>query len=146
MARCILWTVLYCINQSRDDTERLMIVDEAFQVGKLQGFELLRDTMRKRGLNFMLIFQPTGQFEKLYGKEGVRAWNSSVTARVYGPTEDPTDQVELFRMIGEYTVDIEGQSKSTGLRGLGIGTPSMNITVWRDIAGEYARHRTSERG
>ena len=57
MARCILWTILYCINQSRDDTERLMIVDEAFQVGKLQGFELLRDTMRKRGLNLMLIFQ-----------------------------------------------------------------------------------------
>ena len=128
MARCILGAILYCINQSRDDTERLMIVDEAFQVGRLQGFELLRDTMRKRGLHLMLIFQSTGQLEKLYGKEGVRAWNSSVAARVYGPTEDPTDQAELSRMIGEYTVDIEGQSKSTGLRGLGIGTPSTNIT------------------
>ena len=75
----------------------------------------------------MLVFQSTDQLEKLYGKEGVRAWNSSVAARVYGC--GPTDQAELFRMIGEYTIDIEGQSKSTGLRGLGIGTPSTNITM-----------------
>ncbi|WP_419738593.1 type IV secretory system conjugative DNA transfer family protein [Ruegeria sp.] len=128
IVRCILSALLYCINEGQDGIERLMIVDEAYQVGRLQGFELLRDTMRKRGLHLMLIFQSTGQLEKLYGKEGVRAWNSSVAARVYGPTEDPTDQAELSRMIGEYTVDIEGKSRSTSLRGFGIGTPSSNVT------------------
>ena len=128
MVRSILSAILYCVNESRDGIERLMIVDEAYQVGRLQGFELVRDTMRKRGLHLMLIFQSTGQIEETYGKAGMRAWNNSVAARVYGTSDDPEDAAVLSRMIGEYTVDVENRSTSTGMRGFGIGTPTDNKT------------------
>ena len=128
LVRSILGAILYCVNESRDGLERLMIVDEAYQIGRLQGFELIRDTMRKRGLHLMLIFQSAGQLEELYGKAGVRAWNNSVAARVYGTSDDEQDAGILSRMIGEYTVDVEGRSRSSGLRGMGFGTPSENVS------------------
>ncbi|MYB75750.1 MAG: TraM recognition domain-containing protein, partial [Chloroflexi bacterium] len=128
MVRAILGAIVYCVNESRDGIERLMIVDEAYQVGRLQGFELIRDTMRKRGLHLMLIFQSTGLLEQAYGKESVRAWNNSVAARVFAGTDDVDDQAVISRMIGEYTVDVENRSTSTGMRGFGIGTPNDNRT------------------
>jgi len=128
MARAILGSILYHVSESRDGIERLMIVDEAYQVGRLQGFELVRDTMRKRGLHLMLIFQSTGQIEEAYGKAGVRAWNNSVAARVFAATDDNEDQAIISRMIGEYTVDVENRSTSFGVRGFGIGTPNDNRT------------------
>ena len=128
LARAILGALLYVINENEDGIERLMIVDEAYQVGRLRGFELIRDTMRKRGLHLMLIFQSAGQIREVYGEDGVRAWNASVAARVFGSTEDERDAASLSRMIGDYTVDVEGRSRSSGLRGLGIGTPSANIS------------------
>ena len=99
-----------------------------YLVGRLQGFELIRDTMRKRGLHLMLIFQSIAQLEETYQKTGARAWNNSVAARVYAATDDNEDQAAISRMIGEYTVDIEARSTSTGMRGFGIGTPTDNRT------------------
>ncbi len=128
MARAILGAILYHVNESQDGVERLMIVDEAFQVGRLQGFELIRDTMRKRGLHLMLIFQSTAQIEEIYQKTGARAWNNSVVARVYAGSDNEDDQAKISRMIGEYTVDVEGRSTSAGMRGFGIGTPTDNRT------------------
>ena len=128
LARAILGALLYVIAETGDGIERLMIVDEAYQVGRLRGFELIRDTMRKRGLHLMLIFQSVGQIREVYGEDGVRAWNASVAARVFGTTEDERDAASLSRMIGDYTVDVEGRSKSSGIRGLGIGTPSANAS------------------
>ena len=128
IVRAILAAIVYHVNESRDGIERLMIVDEAYQVGRLQGFELIRDTMRKRGLHLMLIFQSIAQIEQTYQKTGARAWNNSVAARVYAGTDDLEDQGAISRMIGEYTVDVENRSTSTGMRGFGIGTPNDNKT------------------
>ena len=126
MVRAILGAIVYHVNESQDGVERLMIVDEAYQVGRLNGFELIRDTMRKRGLHLMLIFQSTGLLEDAYGKESVRAWNNSVAARVFAATDDDKDQMVISKMIGEYTVDVENRSSSLGMRGFGIGTPTEN--------------------
>ena len=126
--RQILGTILYIINQEQDGVERLMIVDEAYQIGKLKAFENVRDTMRKRGLHLMQIFQSTGQIEELYGRAGVKAWRSSTAAIVYSTIADPDEAEQVSKMIGQYTVNIQGQSKSNSFRGFGIGTPSSSTS------------------
>ena len=124
--RQILSTILYIINQEQDGIERLMIIDEAYQIGKMKAFETVRDTMRKRGLHLMQIFQSSGQLEKLYLREGVKAWRSSTAAMVYSTIADPDEAEQVSKMIGQYTVNVQGQSKSNSFRGLGFGTPSTS--------------------
>ena len=136
LVRMIVGTIAYVIDDSPDGHERVMIIDEAFQVGRLKIFERIRDTARKKHLHLMLIFQTSGQLETLYGKAGVRSWNDSMAARVYSTTEDPIDQEEISKMVGEYTADIEGKSKSSSARGLLISIPtssSSNNTSLRNV-------------
>lgn len=136
LVRMIVGTLAYVIDDSPDGHERVMIIDEAFQVGRLKIFERIRDTARKKHLHLMLIFQTSGQLETLYGKAGVRSWNDSMAARVYSTTEDPIDQEEISKMIGEYTADIEGKSKSSSSRGFVMSTPtssSSNNTSLRNV-------------
>jgi type IV secretion system protein VirD4 len=136
LVRLILGTIAYVIDDKPDGHERVMIIDEAYTVGRLKIFERIRDTARKKHLHLMLIFQTSGQLKTLYGDAGVRSWNDSMAARVYSTTEDPIDQEEISKMIGEYTADIEGKSKSSSSRGFVMSTPtssSSNNTSLRNV-------------
>ncbi len=128
LIRLIVGTLAYVVDEKPDGHERMMIVDEAYQVGRLKIFEKIRDTSRKRHLHLMQIFQTSGQLEELYGHAGVRAWNNTQAARIYSTTSDAKDQEELSKLIGEYTADIEGSSKSSSVRGLGLGTPTASAS------------------
>ena len=126
IVRQIIATFVFIVEEEKGLGERLMIIDEAYQVGKLKQLELIRDTMRKRGLHLMQIFQSVGQMEELYGPAGVRSWNSSVAARVFTNSEDPGEQEQISKAIGKYTANIGSGSKSVSTRGLVIGTPSSS--------------------
>lgn len=128
LMRLIVGTLAHVIDHKPDGHERIMIVDEAFQLGRLQIFEKIRDTARKNHLHLIQIFQSTGQLEKLYGPTGLETWNDLMAARVYSTTESVKDQENISKMIGEYTADIEGKSKSSSSRGWGIGTPTAGTS------------------
>jgi type IV secretion system protein VirD4 len=128
LVRLILGTIAYVIDEHPDGVERVMIVDEAFQVGRLKVFETIRDTARKRDLHLMLIFQTPNQLETLYGKPGVSSWENVVAARLYSSTESTQDRENISKTIGEYTGDITGTSKSSSFRGFAMGTPTASTS------------------
>jgi type IV secretion system protein VirD4 len=126
LVRLILGTIAYVIDEHPDGVERVMIVDEAYQVGRLKVFESIRDTARKRDLHLMLIFQDPNQLETLYGKTGVGSWENIIAARLYSATEYLVDRENISKAIGEYTADITGTSKSSSFRGFVMGTPTAS--------------------
>lgn len=124
LIRLIIGSIAHVIDEQPDGHERIMIVDEAKQLGRMAIFETIRDTARKNDLHLIQIFQTTGQIEELYGAAGLETWNDLMAARVYSTTESAKDQESISKMVGEYTADIEGKSKSSSSRGFGIGTPT----------------------
>jgi len=129
LIRQIISVFIYVTNQERADIERLLIIDEAYQIGKMKGFEQIRDTMRKRGLHLMQIFQSPGQLEELYGAPGVRSWYNSIAARIYATPGDFKDCEAISADIGEYTVDIEGSSTSKSSKGMSSTTLGRTTTT-----------------
>lgn len=128
IVRLIFATLIFIVEEKKGVGERLMIIDEAYQVGRLKQFELVRDTMRKRGLHIMQIFQSEGQLEELYGRAGVKAWNSSIAARVYTSTEDEDAQKRISQVLGNYTVDVQSQSKAKSSKSFGMDLGSVSQT------------------
>ena len=129
LIRQIISVIIYVTNEERADIERLLIVDEAYQIGKMKSFEQIRDTMRKRGLHLMQIFQSPGQLEELYGAPGVRSWYNSIAARIYATPGDFKDCEAISADIGEYTVDIEGSSISKSSKGMSSTTLGRTTTT-----------------
>ena len=124
LVRLMLGTIAYAVDAAPDGIERVMIVDEAYQIGRISTFEIVRDTARKRHLHLMQIFQSMGQLRALYGEAGVSAWENAVAARVFAAIENDEDQAKLSKLLGEYTADVTGSSRSSSTRGFGIGTPT----------------------
>lgn len=126
IARQIFATLIFIIEEERGLGERLLIVDEAYQVGRLKQFEMVRDTMRKRRLHIMQIFQSEGQLEDLYGRAGAASWRSSVAATVYTSTENSDEQRRISQAIGSYTADVRSTSKGRSAKGFAFDASNVS--------------------
>ena len=115
LVRLIIGSILYVADHRQDDDapdERLVIVDEAAVVGRMKIFESIRDTARKKRLHLMMIFQSQGQIEHLYGRPGLQSWMNGVSARVFSGIEALEECRALSEIVGSYTADVDGESRS----------------------------------
>jgi type IV secretion system protein VirD4 len=119
LMRLVLGSILY-VADNRDPElppqERLVIVDEAAAIGRMTIFDRIRDTARKKKLHLMMIFQSQGQIEELYGRTGLKSWMNGTAARVFAGIEDLEECRALSDLVGSYTVDVDGESRSTSSR------------------------------
>jgi type IV secretion system protein VirD4 len=132
LIRLIIGAILYVAdNRQGSDApdERLVIVDEAAAVGRMTIFESIRDTARKKRLHLMLIFQSQGQIEYLYGRPGLQSWMNGVSARVFSGIEALEECRALSDIIGSYTVEVDGESRSVSSKaGLFSGVSQSTST------------------
>jgi type IV secretion system protein VirD4 len=115
LVRLIIGSILYVADHRQGDDapdERLVIVDEAAVVGRMKIFESIRDTARKKRLHLMMIFQSQGQIEHLYGRPGLQSWMNGVSARVFSGIEALDECRALSEIVGSYTADVDGESRS----------------------------------
>lgn len=132
LIRLIIGAILYVADHRQGSDapdERLVIVDEAAAVGRLTIFESIRDTARKKRLHLMLIFQSQGQIEYLYGRPGLQSWMNGVSARVFSGIEALEECRALSDIIGSYTVEVDGESRSVSSKaGLFSGVSQSTST------------------
>jgi type IV secretory pathway TraG/TraD family ATPase VirD4 len=60
----------------------------------------------------MMIFQSQGQIEHLYGRPGLQSWMNGVSARVFSGIEALDECRALSEIVGSYTADVDGESRS----------------------------------
>ncbi|MDO9712395.1 type IV secretory system conjugative DNA transfer family protein [Paracraurococcus lichenis] len=72
-------------------------IDEAYTLGRMEIFELVRDLGRSYGITVRWWYQSLGQLEVLY-RQGTRAWYSSLAYIAYAGVAD----LDTARMISEY--------------------------------------------
>lgn len=138
LMRLILGTILYVADNREEHLEpqeRLVIVDEAAAIGRMTIFDRIRDTARKKRLHLMMIFQSQGQIEELYGKTGLRSWMNGVAARVFAGIEDLDECRALSDLVGSYTVEVDGESRSVSSKpGLFSGV-SQSVSTSNSLRG-----------
>lgn len=138
LMRLILGTILYVADNREEHLEpqeRLVIVDEAAAIGRMTIFDRIRDTARKKRLHLMMIFQSQGQIEELYGKTGLRSWMNGVAGRVFAGIEDLDECRALSDLIGSYTVEVDGESRSVSSKpGLFSGV-SQSVSTSNSLRG-----------
>ena len=115
LIRLMIGAILYVADHRQGGDapdERLVIVDEAATVGRMTIFESIRDTARKKRLHLMMVFQSQGQIEHLYGRPGLQSWMNGVSARVFSGIEALEECRALSEIVGSYTADVDGESRS----------------------------------
>ncbi|TMV69302.1 hypothetical protein FGG78_30815 [Thioclava sp. BHET1] len=126
LMRLIYGSIAYAVD--RGSVERLIIIDEAAVLGRMSVFEQIRDEMRKKGARLMLIYQSLGQMVHAYGREGMRAWNNGVAVRCFSGIEDEQELRELSELIGNYTVEVDGESRAVQKRPGFLASQSQSQT------------------
>ena len=138
LMRLILGTILYVADNRPDHLEpeeRLVIVDEAAAIGRMTIFDRIRDTARKKRLHLMMIFQSQGQIEELYGKTGLRSWMNGVAARVFAGIEDLDECRALSDLVGSYTVEVDGESRSVSSKPGLFSAVSQSVSTSNSLRG-----------
>ena len=138
LMRLILGTILYVADnrpEHLEPQERLVIVDEAASIGRMTIFDRIRDTARKKRLHLMMIFQSQGQIEELYGKTGLRSWMNGVAARVFAGIEDLDECRALSDLVGSYTVDVDGESRSVSSKPGLFSAVSQSVSTSNSLRG-----------
>ncbi|MFG5382778.1 type IV secretory system conjugative DNA transfer family protein [Yoonia sp. R2-816] len=91
---------------------RLIIIDEAKSLGKLDILPLIRDEGRGYGLHLMMIYQTWGEVEGVWDREGAEAWMNGTEAKVLGWVQSKTRAEDLSGMLGTSTEVVETLSHS----------------------------------
>ena len=116
---------------------RLILIDEASQLGNMDILENIRDRGRSIGLHLMMIYQDAGQVEKIWGVAGQRSWRNGCAAMIGGPVSDPRSAQDLSTMLGSRTVRVttEGSSSQAPVMSgaLGGSVSSSETEQVRDI-------------
>lgn len=91
---------------------RLIIVDEAKNLGGLEILSKLRDDGRGYGLHLMMIYQTFGEIEKVWGREGAESWLNGTEVKILGWVQSKNRADDISGMLGFYTEVIETYSQS----------------------------------
>ena len=89
---------------SEPPKHRLIVIDEARALRRMDYLAAVRDEGRAYGIHLMQIFQSWQQLVECYGVDGAGAWANSVDAMVLGPVADHGQAQALSTMIGRRTV------------------------------------------
>jgi type IV secretion system protein VirD4 len=87
----------------KPSTRRLLIIDEAKGLGNMDILEMIRDEGRGYGLHLMMIYQSWPQMVKIWG-ESAKAWEETVTTRIYGAIKDGDRARQIQNQLGKDTI------------------------------------------
>lgn len=107
----------------------VFLLDEVFQLGKLDILETARDTGAKYKISMVLLYQSLGQLEKTWGQEGRKAWFASTELQSFAVVSDDATAEFVSKMSGEYTAISQSVSEGGGSSrksGEIVGTASNN--------------------
>lgn len=94
-----------------DDRHTILIIDEAFRVGKISGLENSMATMRNRHTSIMLLFQDISQMKALYGSISDTILNVCDLKIFLSGAGDKDTTEYVARMAGEYTAESRNYKK-----------------------------------
>lgn len=94
-----------------DDRHTILIIDEAFRVGKISGLENSMATMRNRHTSIMLLFQDISQMKALYGSISDSILNICDLKIFLSGAGDKETAEYVARMAGEYTAESRNYKK-----------------------------------
>ncbi|KWE97915.1 type IV secretory system conjugative DNA transfer family protein [Burkholderia ubonensis] len=106
--------------QSADNPELkyqcLILADEIAAAGRIPLLASATAFIRSYDLRLFSIFQSTSQLEddKLYGKQGTRAFMTNHVAQILYPPTDQDDAETYERTLGYFTMVSKGKGRSTG--------------------------------
>ena len=105
LARLIVGALLNGVHAARGTMPArvLFVLDEVHQLGYMRHLETARDTMRKFGVNLLMMYQSLGQLEKTWGREGVSAWFDSTYVKMFACLGDQQSLELLSKMCGGFT-------------------------------------------
>ena len=131
-----------------------MFIDEADLMGPMGALKTIRARGRKYQVYLTLAYLSDGVIESVWGKTEKQAWFSAVTWRMYGTTQDYTQQESISTQLGTYGARTVSSSSGSGTSGklMEIGSRSKNSGENHGEMGrrlmlpqEIARMRTDER-
>lgn len=112
------------------DKQCLFILDEIYQLGKMDEIQKSMGLMRGYGLQIWSIFQDIGQLRELYGKEGEATFFGNSDLHQYFGNTDPETLEHISKRLGEVRLDeIERPPDAPdGMGAMEVGPQgSMNI-------------------
>ncbi|MDO9712807.1 type IV secretory system conjugative DNA transfer family protein [Paracraurococcus lichenis] len=91
----------------------LFDVDEAYTLGRMGIFELVRDLGRSYGITVRWWFQALGQLEVLY-RQGTRAWYASLAYMAYAGVADTDTAKMISEYAGKFGAVVRNRSTNRG--------------------------------
>ena len=92
----------------------LFLLDEVYQLGKMEILASLRDLGRKWGIVMILLFQSIGQMREVWGRDGATSWLSSTQIQLFACVGDDETAKIVSEACGKFTALAEGTSDSAG--------------------------------
>lgn len=89
-------------------------IDEAYQLGRMEVLERIRDLGRDAKITLRLWYQSTGQITEVWGEGGKEAWYASTAYRMYAGISGMPTAKEAAELCGRYTAKVKqtGDSQS----------------------------------
>jgi len=95
---------------------RLVLIDEAAKLGRMDTLADIRDRGRAIGLHLMMVYQTPGELVRIWGEAGATSWRDGCSAVVTGPVSSRTSATELSTMLGTKTIRVMTESRTSSNR------------------------------
>ena len=92
---------------------RLVLVDEAAKLGRMDTLADIRDRGRAIGLHLMMVYQTPGELVRIWGEAGATSWRDGCSAVVIGPVSAKTSASDLSAMLGTRTIRVMTESRTS---------------------------------
>ena len=113
-ARCLVGAFVKAVMRREGDvTGRvLFLLDEVYQLGRLDVLATVRDLGRKSNLNLLLLYQSLGQLNETWGDDGVSAWFESTEIQSFACISHYDTAKFVSERCGAYSVVSRSTSES----------------------------------
>ena len=92
---------------------RLILIDEAAKLGRMDTLADIRDRGRAIGLHLMMVYQTPGELVRIWGQAGATSWRDGCSAVVTGPVTARTSATDLSTMLGTKTIRVMTESRTS---------------------------------
>ena len=135
--RLILSQTLQALERRRpsEGIPTILLIDEAFRIGKLNGLPNALATLRSRRCSIWIIVQSISQLEELYGKETARSIIECCRLKCVLSCSDPDSARMISGWMGEYIEEKDSYKKGGifGTKDHSVSTEYRRIMDERDL-------------